>query len=681
MEAWPSWSRDGRNIVFVSWTDAGLGTIRTVAARGGAARDVTRTPGHYGSPRFSPDGRAIAFEQREGGYLTAARGGGQPGIYLVGADGTNQRRLKVDGNSPQWGAGNDRLFFIGSKDGKARLVSTDLSGGNERVHATGDLVNDYSVSPDGRFAAFRQNYQAFVTPLMPGTQDVAVAPDSTALPVVRVSDDGADFINWSANGRRIHWSLGPTLFSAEVERLFPTAPAGEDAPKFVAPTTGTSLAMTVPADRPNGDVLLTGARIVTMAGADGGVIEQGDILIRGDRIAAVGPTGTLNASARAKRIDMAGKTIVPGFIDGHAHGPQGENDLVPQQNWAAIANLALGTTTVHDPSASAREIFPAAEMQRAGIILGPRTFSTGEIIYGAKAARVYAEIDSYEDALDSVRRLKAQGANSVKNYNQPRRDQRQMVTAAAQAERMLVVPEGGSLYTMDISLIQDGNSTIEHNVPGEVFYKDVVDLWSQTKVDYNPTLVVAYGGLAGDPYWRQHTEVWKHPILARHEPTAMLLANNVRRNMAPEEDYIDDEAAREAIKLARRGVDVSIGAHGQQAGLAAHWEIWSFARGGATPLEALQAATIMPARIYGYERDIGSLEAGKLADLVVLDANPLENIRDTDKIHRVMLGGRLYDPLTMNEVATGNRKRAPYWWETEGNGDGAGARVTRGHSH
>jgi imidazolonepropionase-like amidohydrolase len=199
--------------------------------------------------------------------------------------------------------------------------------------------------------------------------------------------------------------------------------------------------------------------------------------------------------------------------------------------------------------------------------------------------------------------------------------------------------------------------------------------------DYNPTLVVAYGGLAGDPYWRQHTEVWKHPILARHEPTAMLLANNVRRNMAPEEDYIDDEAAREAIKLARRGVDVSIGAHGQQAGLAAHWEIWSFARGGATPLEALQAATIMPARIYGYERDIGSLEAGKLADLVVLDANPLENIRDTDKIHRVMLGGRLYDPLTMNEVATGNRKRAPYWWEQEGNGDGAGARVTRGHSH
>ncbi|WP_228241759.1 amidohydrolase family protein [Porphyrobacter sp. GA68] len=683
MEAWPSWSRDGRSVVFVSWTDAGLGVVKTVPARGGNATAVTQTPGHYANPRLSPDGRTIAFEQREGGYLTAARGGGNPGIYLVDANGSNQRRLPVSGTNPQWGEGSGRLFFIGSDAGKARLVSTDLAGGNERVHATGELVNDFSVSPDGRFLAFRQNYQAFVTPLMPGTQDVALSPDSTALPVTRVSDDGADFINWSSNGQRLHWSLGPTLYTAAVEQLFPSAPApaGAAAPKFIPPTTGNSLAMTLPADKPRGDVLLTGARIITMSGADGGVIEVGDILIQGDRIVALGASGTLTVPAGATRVDVGGKTIMPGIIDGHAHGPQGADDLIPQQNWSAIANLALGTTTIHDPSSSAREIFPAAEMQRAGTILAPRIFSTGEIIYGAKAARVYAEIDSYEDALDSVRRLKAQGARSVKNYNQPRRDQRQMVTAAAQAENMLVVPEGGSLWTMDVSLIQDGNSTIEHNVPGEVFYDDLLDLWTQTKVAYNPTLVVAYGGLAGDPYWRQHTNVWEHPILRRHEPTALLLANNVRRSMAPEEDYIDDEAAREALKLARRGVDVAIGGHGQQAGLAAHWEIWSLARGGATPVEALAAATIMPARAYGYDRDIGSLEVGKLADLVVLDANPLENIRDTDKVHRVMLGGRLYDPLTMNEVTTGDRRRAPYWWETEGSGDGAGARMTRGHGH
>ncbi|TCD04838.1 amidohydrolase [Erythrobacteraceae bacterium CFH 75059] len=681
MEAWPSWSRDGRQIVFVSWTDSDLGAISTVPATGGRARAITRERGHYANPRFSPDGRLIAFEQRSGGYLTAARGGGRPGLHLVNVDGTNQRRLRVEGSTPQWGARSDRLFFIGSREGKAALLSTDLEGGNSRTHATGELVNDISVSPDGRHIAFRQNYQAFVTPLMPGTQDVALAPDGKALPVTRVSEDGADFLGWSGDGARLHWSLGPTLFTATTRELFAAAPAAGQAARFTPPREGVSLALTVPADKPRGAVLLTGARIVTMADADGGVLERGDILIRGDRIVAIGPSGTLTPPRDAIRVPLEGKTIVPGFIDGHAHGPQGEGDLVPQQNWSALANLALGTTTIHDPSSSARTIFPAAEMQRAGVIVAPRTFSTGEIIYGARAARVYAEIDSYEDALNSVRRLKAQGANSVKNYNQPRRDQRQMVTAAAQAEGMLVVPEGGSLYTMDVSLIQDGNSTMEHNVPGEVFYKDFVDLWAQTRVGYNPTLVVAYGGPAGDPYWRQHTDVWRHPILSRHEPMAMLLANNARRTMAPEEDYVDDDAAREAVKLARRGVDVAIGGHGQQAGLAAHWEMWSLGRGGATPLEALKMATIMPARIYGYERDIGSLEVGKLADLVVLDANPLADIRDTDKVHRVMLGGRLYDPLTMNEVVTGTRRRAPYWWEQEGSGDGAGARVTHSHTH
>jgi imidazolonepropionase-like amidohydrolase len=358
-------------------------------------------------------------------------------------------------------------------------------------------------------------------------------------------------------------------------------------------------------------------------------------------------------------VDVTGKVIIPGLIDAHAHGPQGQDELTPQQNWDAMANLAFGTTTVHDPSSRSAEIFPAAEMQRAGLRLQPRTFSTGEIIYGAKNAAVYADIGTYEDALAVVRRLKAQGAHSVKNYNQPRREQRQMVVAAAQAEGMLVVPEGGSLYTLDVSLVQDGNSTVEHNVPLERFYGDLVQLWSQTKTGYTPTLVVTYGGPAGDPYWRARTDVWKHPLLTRHAPPAVLAAESARRETAPEEDYVDDESAREAKKLADRGVPVSIGAHGQQAGLAAHWELWSFVRGGWSPLEALRAGTIMPATVLGYDKDLGSLEPGKLADLVVLDADPTVDIRNTEKVRQVMLGGRLYDAATLNEVATGTARRKP----------------------
>ncbi|MDK2760562.1 MAG: amidohydrolase family protein [Sphingopyxis sp.] len=664
-ELWPSWSRDSRSITFVRWTDANLAEVHVIAAGGGTSRKVTTTPGHYAEPRFSPDGKTIAFERRAGGSLRSARWGENPGIYRVAATGGAPERVSANSAKPQFGAASDRIFMVASTDGKSQLISTDLNGQDKRVHASGELVSDYEISPDGRTLAFRQNYDVYVTPLMPGGQDVTLGTKSGALPVTRVSSDGADFIHWSNGGNRLHWSRGPTLFSADLGRFFNNAPVDDKAPKFVPPVEGVSLAMTQAASKPKGVVVVTGAKIVTMADKDGGIIENGAILIDGDRIAAIGPTATITVPAGARTIDAAGKTIVPGFVDAHAHGPHGDDELVPQQNWSEMLNLAMGTTTGHNPSSRSSEIFVSAEMQRAGIILAPRTFSTGEIIYGAKAASVYAEINSYEDALAHVRRLKAQGAYSVKNYNQPRREQRQMVVKAAQAEGMEVVPEGGSLFTQDIALIQDGNSTVEHNVPLNIFYKDVVQLWGQTKVDYTPTLVVAYGGLAGDPYWRAHSNIWEHPIVSRHAPPAELAASNKRRMIAPDSDYVDGDSAREAGKIAQAGRNVSIGAHGQQSGLGAHWEIWSFVRGGWSNVDALRAATIMPAQSLGYAKDVGSLEVGKLADLLVLDADPTENIRNTERISRVMLGGRLYDPLTMNEVETGTRKRAPYWWEAD----------------
>ena len=683
LELFPSWSRDGRTIVFVGWSDAGLGQVRAVAAGGGNPRTVTTVAGHYRLPRFSPDGKTIVFEQGEGGNLTAARGAAGTGAYRVAATGGAPVRISKDAARPQFGATSDRVFLIVTEKDKHQLISAGLGGQDRRVHAEGELVNDYQVSPAGDYIAFRQNYEAFVMPLMPGKQ--AVATDGSAkagpLPITRVSGDGADFINWSNDGKALHWSAGPTLYTAQTAALFRDAPAGEDAPKFAAPRIGVSLAMPVTAAKATGSVALTGARVVTMATKDGGIIDDATILIRGDRIVAIGPRGSVTIPAGTKTVDVAGKTIIPGLVDAHAHGPQGEDELVPQQNWSAMANLALGTTTIHDPSSRSAEIFPAAEMQQAGMLLAPRTFSTGEIIYGAKAADVYAQIDTYEDALAVVRRLKAQGAHSVKNYNQPRREQRQMVVAAAQAENMEVVPEGGSLFTLDMSLVQDGNSTVEHNVPLEHFYADVVSLWSQSTVGYTPTLVVAYGGPAGDPYWRAHSDVWRHPLLRRHAPPALLAAQNARREIAPEEDYVDGATAREAKRLADKGVPVAIGAHGQQPGLGAHWELWSFVRGGFTPVEALRAGTIESARSLGYQKDVGSLEVGKLADLVVLDADPSVDIRNSDKVAQVMLGGRLYDAATLNEVATGTRTRLPYWWEGANGGLGTGARITVGHGN
>ena len=654
-EAFPSWSRDGRLIAFVSWSDSALGQVEIVSAGGGSPRNLTTQPGHYSRPRFSPDGRTIVFEAGQGGYLTSNQWGRDGGVYSVPTKGGAPSLVKRGASNPQYGEANDRLFMTTQADDKLQLISSDFSGEAVRVHASGDLTSDFQVAPDGNSVAFRQNYEGYLMPLMPGAQDVSVALKGGALPTTRLSVGGGDFLHFSNGGTKVHWSIGPTLYTADTRSAFMEG--------FTPPKTGVSLGKAVTASKPNGRVLLSGARIVTMTGADGGIIENGAILVEGDRIVAVGPLASMSVPAGTPTVDLTGKTIVPGFIDAHAHGPYGVDGMTPQQNWSAQANLALGTTTIHDPSSSAMEVFSASEMQRAGLILAPRIFSTGEIIYGAKAAGAFADIGNFDDALAHVRRLKAQGAWSVKNYNQPRREQRQMVVAAGQAENMLVVPEGGSLFNMDMSLIQDGNATVEHNVPGSTFYADVIQMWSQTKTNYTPTLVVAYGGPGGDPYWRSHTNVWEQPLLKAHIPPTILAAANARRTIAPEEDYADTAAAREARKLADRGVSVSIGAHGQQDGIGAHWEMWSFVKGGWTPLQALQAATVNPARTLGLSHDIGSLEAGKLADLVVLDANPLENIRNTEQVSKVMLGGRLYDAMTLNEEVTGNRTRQAYWWE------------------
>ncbi len=662
LELWPSWSRDGRRLTWIRWSDKDLAQVMVSNANGSAMRAVTSMRGHYAQPRFSPDGQTIVFEKRSGGYLTSPDFSENEGVYRVSASGGAPELIARAVTNPQFGATDDRVFMLGRNDGKLQLLSANLDGEARQVHAEGELATEYHVSPDGDFVAFRENYEVFAMPLLPGGQAVTVGEQASSLPVVRASKGGADYIGWTQGGDVLTWSMGPTLYRASLAAMFADAPTDEDAPKFVPPTSGTSLERTIAADKPSGTVAITGAKILTMAGEGAGEIANGTIIIQGNRIAAVGPASSVQVPSGATVVDATGKTIIPGLVDAHAHGPQGVGDLVPQQNWSLVQNLALGTTTIHDPSSNASMIFSASERQRAGLLLAPRIFSTGEIVYGAKAPSVYARIDAYEDALAHIRRIKAQGGISIKNYNQPRREQRQQVAAAARAENMLVVAEGGSLFGMDMNLIADGNSTIEHNVPGEVFYEDVLQFWEGSQSNYTPTLVVTYGGLAADPYWRQATDVFDNPLMI-HTPPRQLIAETARRVTAPDWAFVDDEAAREARKLAQRGVKVSIGAHGQQAGIAAHWELWSFARGGMSAVEALRAGTIEPARSLGMDRDIGSLEVGKLADLVLLSTDPSQDIRNSDDIEQVMLGGRLYDARTMNEVTTGNARRLPYWWE------------------
>jgi len=652
-ELFPAFSRDGERIVFVSWDDEALGQVRVVDAGGGRSRVISPEPGHYFHPRYSPDGSTVVVERGTGGMLTSDEWSIDPGLYALPADGGGLTRLSDSGRNAHFGADGERVFYIEDGD-KHRLVSVESDGDDKRVHAESEYGTDFAVSPSGDWLAFSQSYDVFVMP-MPASGKLALSPDAKALPMVRVNGPGGDFPRW-AGGDTLSWTTGPTLYRVDAAEAFEEG--------FEPPEVGIDLSVTRPAAKPEGSlVALTGARVIPMEG-EGRVIENGVVIVEDNRISAVGSAGEVAIPAGAARVDASGKTILPGFIDIHAHGAQGVRGIIPEQNWGALAHLALGVTTVHDPSNRAGEIFAAAEYQRSGEILAPRIFSTGEILYGAKS-EFFVDIDSLEDARHAVERLKAQGAISVKNYNQPRREQRQMVVAAAREAGLNVVAEGGSLYHMDMTLIADGNTGVEHNVPQERLYEDVLQFWSQTQVGNTPTLVVTYGGLNGETYFYQQGDVWKHPILSRFVPPHVLEPRSVRRTKAPDLDYrhlID--AAANARRLMERGVSIHVGAHGQREGLGTHWDIWAFAMGGMSPYEALMTATINPARYMGLEADIGSIAPGKLADLVILEGDPLADIRMSDDIAQVMLGGRLYDAATLDETVTGDHETQPFYWES-----------------
>jgi imidazolonepropionase-like amidohydrolase/Tol biopolymer transport system component len=665
-EYFPSWARDSRSVVYSTWNDESLGSIRVAAVPGGASRVVTDKPGHYLNPVFSPDGTTIVYRKETGGFLRSPAWSADPGLHRVAATGGKSTLITEDGVLPLFGGSGDRVFFIKTEGGgdqiapaKRVFASIELDGSDAREHYLSDLAQEFAVSPDGRWLAFRDGFNAYVTPFVETGRRVDIGPKSKAVPVTRVSQDAGEYLHFAGDSRRLYWAYGPQLYQRDLTEAFAFLPGSpEKLPDTPAP--GVNISFASPVDVPAGVVAITGGRVVTMNGAE--VIEDGVVVVEGNRIRAVGRRGEVEVPAGAKAVDASGRTVLPGFVDAHWHGSFGSDGILPQQNWATDASLAFGVTTAHDPSNDTGEVFAAAELARAGMIRAPRVFSTGTILYGA-AGDFKAEIDSLDDARSHLRRMKAVGAISVKSYNQPRREQRQQILAGAREVGIMVVPEGGSLFQHNMTMVVDGHTTIEHTIPVASIYEDVLALWPPGKVGYTPTLLVGYGGNWGENYWYQKTNVWENPRLSKFVPPFVLDPRSRRRTMAPEDEFNHFNLAKIAASLEKAGVLVNTGAHGQREGLGLHWEIWMLVQGGLTAHEALRCATANGARSLGLDRDIGTLQPGKLADLVVIDGNPLQDIRQSEKVVWTMVNGRLYDAATLDEIGGREKKRAKYWWE------------------
>ena len=657
----PAVSPDGQWVAYVRWSDQSRGSVMKVAATGGTPIELTLEPGFYVHPNWSPDGSKVVVGVGGGADLQdrspihdlsrtlawlPSNGGALHPITALSfpQSESNVHLQSVRDTSARFNRDGTRIWY--TQSGELRSVRID--GSDDHAHLKlvtrgmfedFDVPCDFVVSPDEAHVAFMAgNNEIWVMP-MPWSTAHPVDLDlrAASLPGLRkITPLAGYFPNWISN-EELSWTFAGRL---ERRRL------NSDQVDSIAVT------LEVAAPKPEGTIALRGGRVITSKGDQ--VIPEATILIDGNRITAVGPVESVTIPANVRSVDVRGKTIIAGLIDVHDHILMGSTFRNwPEQDPFLATALSYGVTTIRDVSAANLGSFYLSELANTGQMLGPRAYESGQHLLPP-----LVQIRDAEDAARVVAIQQQLGAIILKEYQQPARKDWQLLLDAARKANIMVTAEGSIDLKSNLTRVIDGFPQTEHMWAYHRLYGDVVQLAAACRVSYTPTLGTA---AAASEHWYRVMDVdrdSKQRQWLRHSDREHLWRRILSQKTAPEWLAIYDVSAQNAARMLKGGVNVSVGSHDEPTptGLGTHWEMWSYVDGGMTPHQAIRCGTFGSARTMGMEHDLGSIEVGKLADLVILNENPLEDIKNSIKIDAIMINGLLRRGDTLQPIEVEGRK-------------------------